>query len=65
VALGFTEERLANCFREKERITYEQFLQVIDGQRTGALRVSVGLVTTFRDAYRFMRVAETFIDSTV
>lgn len=62
VALGFTKERLANCFRGKERMTYEQFLQVIDGQKTGALRVSVGLATNFDDTYRFMQVAQTFID---
>lgn len=63
VALGFTKERLANCFREKERMTYEQFLHLIDGQKTGALRVSVGLATTFGDVYRFMQVAQTFIDN--
>ena len=62
VALDFTKERLATCFREKERIPYEQFLQVIEGHKTGALRVSVGLATTFGDVYRFMQVARTFID---
>ncbi len=62
VALGFTKERLANCFRDKERMTYEQFLQAIDGQKTGALRVSVGLATTFGDVYRFLQVVQTFID---
>ncbi|HEY7350033.1 MAG TPA: aminotransferase class V-fold PLP-dependent enzyme [Ktedonobacterales bacterium] len=63
VALDFTKERLANCFGEKERMTYEQFLLVIDGQKTGALRASVGLATTFSDAYRFLQGARTFIDS--
>jgi len=62
IALGITKERLASCFREKGRITYEQFLHAIDGQKTGALRVSVGLATTFGDVYRFMQFAWTFID---
>ncbi len=62
VALGFTAERLANCFREKDRMSYEQFLHLIDGQKTGALRVSVGLATNFADVYRFMQFAQTFID---
>ena len=62
VALDFTKERLAACFREKERMTYAQFLQIIEGHKTGALRVSVGLATTFEDVYRFMQVARTFID---
>jgi molybdenum cofactor sulfurtransferase len=65
VALGLTKERLASCFRGKERMTYEQFLQVIDGHKTGALRVSVGLATTFGDTYRFLQVAQTFIDRMV
>jgi selenocysteine lyase/cysteine desulfurase len=62
VALDFTKERLANCFREKERLTYAHFLQVIEGQKTGSLRVSVGLATNFGDVYRFMQVAQTFIN---
>jgi molybdenum cofactor sulfurtransferase len=65
VALGFTRPGLANCFREKEQMTYEQFLRVSAGHLTGALRVSVGLATTFGDAYRFVQVARTFIDSMV
>ena len=43
VALGFTKEDLASCFRDKDRMTFEQFLQVIDGKTTGALRASIGL----------------------
>jgi selenocysteine lyase/cysteine desulfurase len=59
VALGFTESDLAPCFRDKERLTFEQFLQVIDSKTTGALRASIGLATTFADIYRYARLAET------
>jgi hypothetical protein len=38
---------------------------VSDGQLTGALRASVGLATTFGDAYQFVQVARTFVDSAV
>ena len=62
VALGFTREDLEVCFRDKDRLTFEQFLQVIDGKTTGALRASVGLVTTFADVYTYVQFAETFID---
>jgi selenocysteine lyase/cysteine desulfurase len=62
VALGFTKAGLALCFKEKERMTYEQFLQLIVGQKTGALRVSVGLATTFGDVYQFLQFARTFVD---
>ncbi len=64
-ALGFTREDLGPCFRDKDRITFEQFLHVIDGKTTGALRASVGLATNFTDTYRYVRFAETFIDRLV
>ena len=65
IALGFTKEDLAVCFRDKDRLTFEQFLHVIDGKTTGALRASIGLATTFADVYRYLQFAETFIDSRV
>jgi hypothetical protein len=46
-------------------MTFEQFLQVIDGKTTGALRASIGLATTFADVYKYMQFAETFIDRDV
>jgi molybdenum cofactor sulfurtransferase len=63
VALGFTQDELLTCFRDKDRLTYEQFLHVIDGKTTGALRASIGLVTTFADVYKYVQFAKTFIDS--
>jgi hypothetical protein len=62
VALGLVRENLAARFRNKERMTYEQFLEVIDDQKQGALRVSIGLATNFEDVYRFLQFAQTFID---
>jgi molybdenum cofactor sulfurtransferase len=62
VALGFTKEELLACFRDKDRLTFEQFLHVIDGKTTGALRASVGLATNFADVYKYVQFAETFID---
>jgi selenocysteine lyase/cysteine desulfurase len=61
-ALGLMREDLASIFRHKERLTYEQFLHVIDGRKQGALRVSVGLATNFSDVYRFLQFAQTIID---
>ena len=62
IALGFVREELAARFRNKERMTYEQFLHVIDDQKQGALRVSVGLATNFADVYQFMQFAYTYAD---
>lgn len=65
VALGFTKEDLAPCFQDKDRLTFEQFLEVINGKTTGALRASIGLASTFADVYKYARFAETFIDKRV
>ena len=62
IAFGFAEEDLAECFKDKQRMTYDQFLQVIDGRKQGALRISVGLVTNFADVYRFLQFAQAFVD---
>lgn len=65
MALGFTQDELVACFRDSDSLTFEQFLQVIDGKTTGALRASVGLATNFADVYTYMQFAETFVDKFV
>jgi molybdenum cofactor sulfurtransferase len=62
VALGFTREDLAGCFSAKDQMSFEQFLLVIDGKTTGALRASLGLVSTFADVYAYVQFAETLVD---
>jgi molybdenum cofactor sulfurtransferase len=62
VALGFTEQEMARCFEDKDHLCLEQFLSAIEGKTTGALRASLGLVTTFADVHRFVRFAEAFVD---
>lgn len=61
IAIGFTKADLAPCFQNKNELTFEEFLHVIDGKTTGALRASIGLVTTFADVYKYVRFAESFI----
>ena len=53
VALGYDKDQLQTCFHAKDRMTFEQFAHVIDGNTNGAVRVSLGLATTFADVYRF------------
>ncbi|MBI1257458.1 MAG: aminotransferase class V-fold PLP-dependent enzyme, partial [Chloroflexi bacterium] len=65
MALGFTQDELVACFRDKDSLSFEQFLQGIDGKTTGALRASVGLVTNFADVYKYLQFAQTFIDKSV
>ena len=62
VALGYSAQEMAAAFKDKDRLRYEEFLQVIDGKTTGAARASLGLVTTFADVYRFWQFAGGFRD---
>ena len=62
VALGFSAKEMAAAFKDKDRLRYQEFLQVIDGKTTGAARASLGLVTTFADVYRFWQFAGGFRD---
>lgn len=49
---------LAPYFHNADRMTFEQFIEAMDGRATGAVRVSLGLATTFGDVYRFVRFCE-------
>ncbi len=62
---GLSEKELSACFINKERMTFQQFITVIqkiDGKSAGAIRVSLGLVTNFPDVYRFMQFVKGFLD---
>src|SRR5437764_6172382 len=63
LALGLEREELASVFRHKERMTYEQFLHIIEDRKQGALRVSVGLATNFSDVYHFLQFAQSYVCS--
>jgi selenocysteine lyase/cysteine desulfurase len=65
VALGFTQDEMLACFRDADRLSYEQFVRVIDGKTTGALRASIGLVTNFADVYQYLQFAKTFVDQSL
>ena len=62
VALGFYTQEMAAAFKDKDRLRYQEFLQVIHGKTTGAARASLGLATTFADVYRFRAFAGGFRD---
>ncbi|HEX2906816.1 MAG TPA: aminotransferase class V-fold PLP-dependent enzyme, partial [Phototrophicaceae bacterium] len=62
VVNNLTAVDMRECFINEERMTFEQFLMVMDGKATGAVRISLGVVSNFADVYRFMAFAETFID---
>jgi molybdenum cofactor sulfurtransferase len=63
LALGISAEELSTCFmHHTERLALEEFRRCIDAKSTGAVRVSLGLVTTFADVYRVIQFARRFLD---
>lgn len=63
LALGISAEELSSCMiQSRERMTVDDFRRCIDDKSTGAVRVSVGLATTFADVYHFIQFAKSFVD---
>ena len=66
VALDISADELTSCFvRHAERLTMEEFRRCMDPQATGAVSISLGLVSTFADVYACLTFAHTFLDKTV
>jgi selenocysteine lyase/cysteine desulfurase len=63
VALGLSTDELDRCFTESgDRMTKEDFGRCLEGGRSpGAVRVSLGLASTFADAHTFVRFARCFL----
>lgn len=60
IALGISRVELDVCFTQpghEERLTIDDFRHCIDGKSTGAVRISVGMVTNFNDVQRFLAFA--------
>ncbi|MBV5339917.1 MAG: aminotransferase class V-fold PLP-dependent enzyme [Deltaproteobacteria bacterium] len=63
LALGISAEELSSCMiATKNRLTFEDFRRCIDAKSTGAVRVSLGLASNFRDIQRFLCFARWFKD---
>jgi selenocysteine lyase/cysteine desulfurase len=60
VALGISRLELDVCFTRPEhedRLTVDDFRHCIDGKSSGAVRISVGMVTNFNDIQTFLAFA--------
>jgi selenocysteine lyase/cysteine desulfurase len=60
VALGISSEELHSCFTQpthSAHLTYDEFRLCIDGKASGAVRISVGLVSNFADVDAFIKFA--------
>lgn len=60
---GLTEADMKAYFDGNHRMTFEQFIQVMDGKANGAVRISFGIASNFSDAYRFLQFARAMLDT--
>jgi molybdenum cofactor sulfurtransferase len=64
VALGISRVELDVCFTQpghEERLTVDDFRHCIDGKSSGAVRISVGMVTNFNDIQGFLNFARSLL----
>ncbi len=67
VALELSKTELIGCFRSTEEVkngpfTIDDFRLCVDGKSTGAVRVSVGLASNYRDVARFLDFARGLLE---
>jgi molybdenum cofactor sulfurtransferase len=64
-ALHLSKSELIGCFNqhaeENSRFTQADFRQCVDRKGTGAVRISLGIVSTFEDVRRFVEFASEFL----
>lgn len=61
VALGISRVELDVCFNgpgHENRLTLDDFRLCIDGKSSGAVRISVGMVSNFEDIQKFLKFCE-------
>jgi molybdenum cofactor sulfurtransferase len=62
IALGLSSGEISQCFaRSHGRMTYDEFRRCIDNKSSGAVRVSLGLVSNYADVRAFLDFARTFL----
>ncbi|MFN8380053.1 MAG: aminotransferase class V-fold PLP-dependent enzyme [Anaerolineae bacterium] len=59
---SLTPEDMAPHFHNQHRMTFEEFITVMDGKAAGAVRISLGIASNFGDAARFVEFAHSLLD---
>lgn len=65
LALHISSEELTSCFTRpdhEQRLTYDEFRLCLNTKASGAVRISVGLVSNFTDVQKLLDFLETFIE---
>lgn len=63
VISGLKEADIAPYFDGNHRMTFEEFITVMDGKASGAVRISLGIASNFADVYQFVRFARSFLNT--
>lgn len=66
LALGISRVELDVCFNgpgHENRLSIDDFRVCIDGKSSGAVRISVGMVTNFNDVQGFLRFAQSLLNT--
>jgi selenocysteine lyase/cysteine desulfurase len=62
IALELSKPELAACFRmSNDRLSLDDFRTCIDGKSSGAVRISIGIVSNFNDVFQFMQFSRGFL----
>ena len=66
LALNISQEYAQQLFQNTDRMTYEQYAMAVasddEHDGIGAVRISVGLITNFKDVYQMVQLAKSFLN---
>jgi selenocysteine lyase/cysteine desulfurase len=63
LALGLSGPEISGCFtRSGRRMTYDDFRRCVNDKSTGAVRVSLGLASSFADVFAFVDFARELVE---
>ncbi|HEY3311233.1 MAG TPA: aminotransferase class V-fold PLP-dependent enzyme [Anaerolineales bacterium] len=65
LALGISRVELDVCFNgpgHEQRLSVDDFRVCIDGKSSGAVRISIGMVTNFKDVQGFLHFAQSLLE---
>ena len=66
LALNISKEYAQQLFQNTDRMTYEQYAMAVasddEHDGIGAVRISVGLITNFRDVYQMVQFTKSFLN---
>ena len=62
VAFHLSPQTLRENFHRPQRLTYEDYIRALGMESAGAIRILLGVATTFADVYAALQFVRTFLD---